>query len=297
MNEKRDKLRLRNVFVHLRKLLHEADENSLIHWHEDFPIVNTYKTDGWMIKLGSLGKKLPSLELWIDAFPSIGKRCFWFGFYSPKERAIQTLIKNAPDRLAPKQFLTNDNFTIAGGGFRLRQPLQNAAFNQPIHEIYYEKYSHFGMFDATDSISQSEARLVAQRVAKFFVEVLQDTTPIASDTSTDTLPGKVKQSVIRFIRDTKISRQIKRLYAGRCQVCGIRLEIEPGVYYAEAHHLQPLGGEHKGPDVNGNLICLCPNHHALFDFFAMPFNPAKLKFNRHALGKSFVNYHNKRAAK
>jgi HNH endonuclease len=293
MSGKRDKRRLKNVFVILRKALHEADENDLIHWEKTFPIKKTYKTDGWMIKLGSLGKKQPTLELWIDNFPSIGKRCFWFGFYSNNKYAIESQIENALSRLSPKRVLTNDDFTLAGGYFHLRNKLEPSEFDQPIHEVYYKKYSHFGMFDATDSTSQNAARKVARRAATFFVNVLQDSIPVANDTSTDELPGRIKQTVNRIIRDTDISRQIKRLYRFRCQVCGLRLKIGSGDFYAEAHHLQPLGGEHKGPDVPGNLMCLCPNHHALFDYFAMPLNPARLKLKKHKLGKSFVNYHNK----
>lgn len=139
------------------------------------------------------------------------------------------------------------------------------------------------------------AQMVQSNYRGLFENVPAAPAPVANDL--DNTPARVKQTVYRKVRDTVMSRKIKRLYEFRCQVCGVRLVLEPGVFYAEAHHLQPLGGEHKGPDVNGNLICLCPNHHALFDFFAMPFNPAKLKFNRHTLGKSFVNYHNKRATK
>ena len=179
LGDKRDKRRLKNVFVHLLKTLRESDENDLIRWENTFPIKPTYKTDGWKIKLGTLGRKRPSLELWIDHFPSTGHRCYWFGFYSDKKHAIQSLIEGAPARLAPKRVLRNRHFTTAGGGFRLKQPLKRAEFNQPIHEIYYKRYSHFGMFDSTDSTSQGAARMVAQRVAKFFVDVLHDSTPIA----------------------------------------------------------------------------------------------------------------------
>jgi 5-methylcytosine-specific restriction protein A len=115
--------------------------------------------------------------------------------------------------------------------------------------------------------------------------------PSANDVP-DGLPARVKSLVHRFIRDTKTSRQVKELYEYRCQVCGERLEILPGVFYAEAHHLQPLGGEHKGPDVKDNILCVCPNHHALFDYFAISLDPAKLLLNKHDLRKSFVDYHN-----
>ena len=120
--------------------------------------------------------------------------------------------------------------------------------------------------------------------------------PVANDVP-DGLPEKIKQTVYRFVRDTKASRELKRLYEFRCQVCGVRLELEPGAFYAEAHHIQPLGGEHNGLDVRENLLCLCPNHHALFDYFATPLDPAKLRLNKHALAQSFVDYHNARATK
>jgi hypothetical protein len=115
--------------------------------------------------------------------------------------------------------------------------------------------------------------------------------PSANDLP-DGIPGKTKQIVYRIIRDTKKSRQIKEEYQFQCQVCGKRLEITPGVFYAESHHIQPLGGEHKGPDVRDNILCLCPNHHALFDYFAIPLDPGKLRLNKHELRQSFVEYHN-----
>lgn len=54
------------------------------------------------------------------------------------------------------------------------------------------------------------------------------------------------------------------MYDYRCQVCGTKLECAGGPY-AEAAHIRPLGAPHDGPDVVENIICLCPNHHVLFD--------------------------------
>jgi putative restriction endonuclease len=48
-------------------------------------------------------------------------------------------------------------------------------------------------------------------------------------------------------------------------MCGVRLEGNAGPY-AEAAHIKPLGRPHNGPDVLENLLCLCPNHHVLFDY-------------------------------
>lgn len=93
----------------------------------------------------------------------------------------------------------------------------------------------------------------------------------ASDLSdlekTGELPRRTSTLVQRVVRDTAVARTIKALYRHQCQVCGIRLETSAGPY-AEAAHIRPLGAPHHGPDTAGNLLCLCPNHHVLFDFGA-----------------------------
>ena len=33
----------------------------------------------------------------------------------------------------------------------------------------------------------------------------------------------------------------------------------------EGAHIRPLGAPHDGPDTPDNILCLCPNHHVLFD--------------------------------
>ena len=76
---------------------------------------------------------------------------------------------------------------------------------------------------------------------------------------------RYEATVSRLVRDTAITRQVKTLHGFRCQVCGERLAT-PGGFYAEAAHIRPLGAPHHGPDVLSNVLCLCPNHHALFDF-------------------------------
>ncbi len=75
---------------------------------------------------------------------------------------------------------------------------------------------------------------------------------------------KVLSTTLRIVRDTALSAMIKAAHDYRCQVCGIQLAVPTG-FYAEAAHVQPLGSPHDGPDVSGNVLCLCPNHHVLFD--------------------------------
>lgn len=75
---------------------------------------------------------------------------------------------------------------------------------------------------------------------------------------------RYEATVSRLVRDTSITRQVKALHGYRCQVCGERLATPAG-FYAEAAHIRPLGAPYHGPDTLGNVLCLCPNHHVLFD--------------------------------
>ncbi|MBB5828268.1 HNH endonuclease [Micromonospora carbonacea] len=82
-------------------------------------------------------------------------------------------------------------------------------------------------------------------------------------------PAKRKSAQVeRIVRSSRFAAAIKQMYDHQCQVCGVRLETRDG-YYSEAAHIQGLGKPHDGPDEISNLLCLCPNHHVQFDFFAI----------------------------
>jgi putative restriction endonuclease len=68
----------------------------------------------------------------------------------------------------------------------------------------------------------------------------------------------------RTVRSTAMARRVKEIHHYRCQVCGLALQTRAG-FYAESAHIRPLGRPHDGPDSLGNILCLCPNHHVMFD--------------------------------
>jgi putative restriction endonuclease len=110
---------------------------------------------------------------------------------------------------------------------------------------------------------------------------------------------RIKTTVQRIIRDTVLSRKIKEIYKYKCQVCGLSIETSSGLY-AEAAHIKPLGAPHNGPDSIENLLCLCPNHHVMFDFGGFSIlndydligekGILTVKSN-HNINKEFLKYH------
>jgi putative restriction endonuclease len=76
---------------------------------------------------------------------------------------------------------------------------------------------------------------------------------------------RVPTVVQRIARNTAAAQRVKEIHDHRCQVCGERLETGAGPY-SEAAHVRPLGAPHDGPDVEDNILCLCPNDHVRFDY-------------------------------
>jgi hypothetical protein len=83
-----------------------------------------------------------------------------------------------------------------------------------------------------------------------------------------------KETILRRVRDTEKVRELKKMYDYCCQVCRApTIQIGPREYYAEGHHLRPLGKPHDGDDHESNIIILCPNHHVMFDHSVMTIDP------------------------
>ena len=174
----------------------------------------------------------------------------------------------------------------------VRGPDQTSSFSPA------EGYRYDGLYRVCDA--WSEKGKSGLLVWRFRLEAV-DTQP-GHDSTTENKQRpqpRVSQTVQRIVRDTVLSRKVKKLHGFSCQVCGTRLEGPAGPY-AEAAHIRPLGEPHNGPDIPGNLLCLCPNHHVLFDLGAITIND-DLSLNgeigllrtipEHTINIAYIQYH------
>lgn len=98
---------------------------------------------------------------------------------------------------------------------------------------------------------------------------------------------RASTTIRRIVRSTAVARQVKELHNHTCQIRGLRIDT-PGGPYAEAAHIRALGKPHDGPDVRNNVLCLCPNHHVMFDAGAIYVDMAwtvRMSADRKAVGE------------
>lgn len=112
-------------------------------------------------------------------------------------------------------------------------------------------------------------------------------------------PKRKQFSVNKVIRDYQRAINVKSWHGYQCQVCGLAIKTSAGLY-SEAAHIQPLGEPHNGPDIEDNMLSLCPNHHVMFDNGGFSINedlsliglPGILKtVSKHKIGQKFIRYH------
>lgn len=109
------------------------------------------------------------------------------------------------------------------------------------------------------------------------------------------LPGRIDVVVSRIIRDSEIIRDLKLLHRDRCQICGLAITLRDGRTYSEAHHIQALGGEYRGPDVAANILILCPNHHVMCDYGTLQLSLDEMtRLPGHDIDERFIRHHNER---
>ena len=108
----------------------------------------------------------------------------------------------------------------------------------------------------------------------------------------------ITTEITRVIRDTELSKTVKKLYDYKCQICGISILTNTATgKYAEAAHIKPLN-KHNGDDSINNVICLCPNHHVMLDYGTISINDDMSLLGidgylekKHLIDKKYLKYH------
>jgi len=122
-------------------------------------------------------------------------------------------------------------------------------------------------------------------------------------------PGRRPTTVQRIVRSTAKAQRVKLIHRDQCQVCDLAISTPTGSY-SEGAHIQALGRPHNGPDEESNILCLCPNHHVMFDTGAIYISDewdvcdsatdeqvGKLRLHRkHPIDREYVEYHRKHHA-
>lgn len=115
----------------------------------------------------------------------------------------------------------------------------------------------------------------------------QELTPIERQVQDmlDGAPPRRTTTVERVVRDTAVARRVKSWYRHTCQICQLALTVGvDGASYAEGAHIQALGKLNCGPDVDGNVLCLCPNCHVKLDRGAIFLTDDLWAIDRYAQG-------------
>jgi putative restriction endonuclease len=162
-------------------------------------------------------------------------------------------------------------------------------------------YQYNGLYRVDDH--WSDGGRAGFRVFRYRLVKLGNATDIFSETErAPEMPARRDITVSRIIRNSQRAHRVKVLHDYTCQVCGVRLE-SPNGPYAEAAHIRPLGLPHNGPDDESNILCLCPNHHVLFDFGALTVAddlqfigyPGTLRLHpQHRIDVNHIRYHRDR---
>ncbi len=210
------------------------------------------------------------------------------------------------------QTLTRGNLALARSratGLPVRV-IRGADHDSPLSPA--EGYQYGGLYRVDDSwheVGRSGFRIYRYRLVRLSdLPAAEHTPPEPQPGPDDDAPaGPAPRRTVtmqRIVRDTAAARQVKEWHRFTCQVCGVPL-VTPAGPYAEAAHIRPLGAPHDGPDETSNLLCLCPNHHVLFDLGAFTVNadltftglPGTLRCDpRHAINAAHLAYHAARYA-
>lgn len=231
----------------------------------------TTTTDGWAATIGSLGRKGPRLEIWLDRFTSHKDRKLYACFHSEDRRQMTTMTRRVGKKLVPIRVLTDDD-TNGTRYVTLTRKLPRAQFNLPILEKYSEGTSYYGLYDVTNRSRSTVSRQFLKHASAFFESVAR-TLPNAKaeDDSQEAYPQHENRKHVRshLVRErSQLLATTRKANDGyECQVCGFcfkNLYGKLGINFAEAHHVVPLSKLRENVKTHiEDLVTVCANCHRM----------------------------------
>lgn len=217
----------------------------------------------------------------------------------PQVKELARLLRQLPihppkRRPKDKQFRSDGGVRRRLGDFKALDEGKTDRRVPAAYEAVWERY------EGDSEGLREEARRIRR---SYNAEGLIDGGPVASDIAEpkdeeqglarEDLGGsgpapRIEQKRTRIIRDSALANDVKAEQDHCCQLCATVLRLAGGKRYAEAHHVKPLGRPHDGPDVRGNITCVCPNCHAKLDFGAVTLKASDLD----GVSEEYVDYHN-----
>ena len=168
----------------------------------------------------------------------------------------------------PVEINLDSNLLHKRAGHERMYPFKFAPYPDNRYDALLQDFGTVRSFvSAHETGFQSQFRDTESQQSTDFEENTRDVRP----------PKRTETTVSRVIRNTALAKDLKELYDYECQICGLRLQRSEDLPYAEAHHLHPLGDLPPGLDVKGNIMVLCPNHHAEFDYGMIKIDPETLE--------------------
>jgi len=125
-------------------------------------------------------------------------------------------------------------------------------------------------------------------IEAFFSQPQVLDTPKATDIHEPPETTRIETTIYRILRDTALSREVKIARQFKCQLCSKTIQLPDGSFYAEGHHVRPLGRPYNGPDTRDNIICVCPTCHVLLDYRAIRLDQSQIP----NISATYVDYHN-----
>ncbi len=141
------------------------------------------------------------------------------------------------------------------------------------------QFRYDGLYRAVDVEETRDSR--GFLVYRFLLVAIDDNLESFSEPAKESSPPPRGEKLVRYFqRKAALAFRIKEMYENRCQICGTYLQTKDG-FVSEAAHIHALGL--GGVDELSNLLCLCPNHHSLFD-------GGGIWIDEHFVVRDFENY-------